>query len=262
MTKTLPNSQVCVLEDYGELCQEVVRQIWILSEQVISTKGCFTLVLSGGSTPQGIYALMADSPYRDRFQWKNIHFFWGDERWVPPESAKSNYGEVFKSLLKRVNIPSENIFSIPTKTGDVQTSARLYEETIGSFFKLRIGEWPCFDLVLLGMGRDGHVASLFPEHPALWVNDRLAVAVSQKGLKEERITLTFPVINHADMIFLVISGEEKADIVQQVLDSENKDLFPAQKIQPDRGRLCWFLDRESAAKSGHIPDPSKRSKKS
>lgn len=253
MTKILPHSHVLVLNNYRDLCEEVVRQIWILSEQAISEKGCFTLVLSGGATPQGIYALMAGSVYRGRFQWKHIHFFWGDERWVSPKDTKSNYRMVLESLLNKIAIPSGNIHAIQTKNGNPQASARLYEKNISAFFKLKKGEWPSFNLILLGLGQDGHIASIFPENRSILVKDLIAISVSQKGVEKERITLTLPVINHAELIFFLVSGGEKADIVHKVLEGENKNLFPAQKIKPGRGKLWWFLDRAAASKCENIP---------
>ena len=207
--------KVNIADNYEDFREKVTQEILILSNEKIETQGKLTIVLSGGSTPRGIYQCMASTSYRNKFNWEKIHFFWGDERWVPPEDQKSNYRMVSEALLTKVKIPSKNIHPIPTKNGDIEGLARLYEESIRDFFKLKKGDFPCFDLILLGIGLDGHTASLFPGNPALLVKDRLAIAVSQRGISEQRITLTLPVINYAHMIFFLVSGDEKADIVQK-----------------------------------------------
>lgn len=246
MSGPLPDPHIFVAKDHEALCEQVVRRILKHAEETLIKKDRFTLVLSGGSTPRGIYALMASSVYRDRFCWEKIHFFWGDERAVLPENEKSNYRMVSEALLTKVNIPAGNIHPIPTQTRDAETSARSYEETLIRFFGLKKGEFPSFDLMLLGLGRDGHTASLFPGHPALGVKDRLVVAVSQKGIPEERITLTLPVIDQAQWIFVAASGQDKADIVKKALENTNEDL-PVRKIRAVHGKLWWFLDRASAS---------------
>jgi 6-phosphogluconolactonase len=235
-----------ILDDYQRLCEDVTQEILRLSNKKISKQDRFTIVLSGGLTPKGIYQRMAGTDYRDKFRWEKIHFFWSDERWVTFEDQESNYRMVSQALLTKVKIPSANIHPIQTEGCDIKDSARLYEKTIGDFFKLKKDELPRFDLILLGLGRDGHTSSLFPKNPALAVKDRFVTAVSEKGITKQRITLTLPIINHAEMIFFLVSGDEKAEIVHEVLDNENRNVFPADEIRPDRGKTCWFLDKAAA----------------
>jgi 6-phosphogluconolactonase len=244
----LRQSKIKILEGYERLCEEVAEEILSISNMKISMQNKFTMVLSGGSTPSGIYQCMASLPYRDMFQWDKIHFFWSDERWVPEWDQKSNFHMVSQALLTKVRIPSGNIHPIHTGDGDIQSCAHLYEETIIDFFKLNKDDYPCFDLVLLGLGKDGHTASLFPENPALSVKNRLAIEVSEKGITEERITMTVPVLNQAEKIFFIVSGDEKKDIVHEVLEGENRDSFPAHEIKSSYGNIFWFLDKAAASK--------------
>jgi 6-phosphogluconolactonase len=243
---TLP--KINIVADYEDLCQKVTQEILVLSNERIAAQNKFAIVLAGGSTPKGVYQCMASPLYRNKFKWEKMHFFWGDERWVLPEDQRSNYRMVSEVLLTKVRIPSENIHPIQTKNCNLQTSARLYEEAISGFFKLKNGELPVFDLILLGLGQDGHTSSLFPGNPVLLEKDRLVASLSQKGIPEKRITLTFPAINHADKVFFVVSGLDKAEIVAKVLEDKNGNNFPANEIKPMQGELCWFLDKAAAGR--------------
>jgi len=246
--------KIDVADDYKSLCEVVVQEILGLSNKIIAKQKKFTIVLSGGSTPKGIYQWMISPSYRNKFQWDKMHFFWSDERWSFPVDQNRNYRMVFDALLSKVNIPFENIHPIPTENCDLEGSASLYEKTIVDFFNLKKDEFPVFDLVLLGIGRDGHTSSLFPGNPALLVKDRLVVATSQIGIPEPRITLTLPVINNAEMIFFLVSGFEKVDIVHKVLEGENNSIFPANEIKPYHGKLCWYLDKDAASKLVGLTD--------
>lgn len=249
----MTQSKINISNNYEDLCEKVTQEILAFSNKKFLTQEKFTIVLSGGSTPKGIYRCMASAPYLDKFNWERMYFFWGDERGVPPEDQRSNFRMVSEALLAKVKIPSGNIHPIQTKNGDIKDSACLYEETIRDFFKLKKDGIPSFDLILLGLGHDGHTSSLFPGNPALLVKDHLVVAASQKGTAEERITLTLPVINHADMVFFLVSGQEKADIVHEVLEDKNKNILPAKQINPGHGKLTWFLDKAAACKLPRTP---------
>jgi len=238
--------KINISDNYENLCEKVTREILSSANEKIAKRNKFTLVLSGGSTPKGIYQRMASPFYRDKFQWEKIHFFLGDERWVSPDDSRSNYRMVSESLFTKVKIPPGNIHVIQTRNCDLQASALLFEHDIVDFFELRKDEFPHFDLVLLGLGQDGHIASLFPKNLALSVKDRLAIAVSQDGITEQRITLTFPVINHANTVFLLASGYEKAKIVHEVME-EKRNSLPANQIKLGQGKLYWFLDKASAS---------------
>ena len=246
--------KIDIADDYKCLCEVVVQEILGLSNKIIAKQKKFTIVLAGGSTPQGIYQWMISPSYRNKFQWNKMHFFWSDERWSFPEDQNRNYRMVFDALLSKVEIPLENIHPIPTENVDLEGSACLYERTIIDFFKLKKDEFPVFDLILLGVGRDGHTSSLFPGNPALLAKDRLVVATSQIGIPEPRITLTLPVINNAEMIFFSVSGFEKADIVHEVLEDGNNLNLPANAVRPSRNKLCWYLDKDAASKLVLKPD--------
>ena len=240
--------KINVVDNYEALCGKVTQEILDLSNKKITLRNQFSIVLSGGSTPKGIYQCMASPSFRNKFRWDKIHFFWGDERWVPPEDQRSNYRMVSEALLTKVNIPPENIHPIQTKDYNLQTSVNKYEEIIKNFFKLKKDELPVFDLILLGIGQDGHTSSLFPGNPVLLVKDHLVASASQKGIPEKRITLTYPAINHAGMIYFLISGLDKADIVAEVLENRNGGKLPAKEIKPTQGDISWFLDKAAASK--------------
>ena len=246
--------KIDVADDYKSLCEVVVQEILGLSNKIIAKQKKFTIVLSGGSTPKGIYQWMISPSYRNKFQWDKMHFFWSDERWSFPVDQNRNYRMVFDALLSKVNIPFENIHPIPTENCDLEGSASLYEKTIVDFFNLKKDEFPVFNLVLLGIGRDGHTSSLFPGNPALLVKDRLVVSTSQIGIPEPRITLTLPVINNAEMIFFLVSGFEKANIVHEVLEEGKNSNLPANAVNPSKDKFCWYLDKDAASRLVLIPD--------
>ncbi|MBI4431473.1 MAG: 6-phosphogluconolactonase, partial [Candidatus Omnitrophica bacterium] len=246
MSKETSKLRLRLAKNYEELCQDVVRNILALSEKIIALRGRFAIALSGGSTPKGIYALMASPDYRNRFQWEKIHFFWGDERWVSPEDVKSNYRMVAEALLTRVDIPPGNIHPIRTDHENPEISAAFYEKELVSSFNLKNGEWPHFDLILLGLGNDGHVASLFPGSPELLLTNRLAVPVVGEKIEPSRVTVTLPLINQAEFIFLLISGREKAEILKAVLEGAGNNSLPVQKVNPQDGEVLWFTDQSAA----------------
>jgi 6-phosphogluconolactonase len=239
--------EINIVVNYEDLCERVTEEILVLSSKKIASQGKFTMALAGGSTPKGIYECMVEPYYRNEFKWEKIHLFWGDERWVPHGDQRSNYRMVSEALISKVKIPSGNIHPVRTDACDPETSAHLYEKVIGKEFQLNKDEFPIFDLVLLGLGQDGHTASLFPGNPALVVKDRLVVSTSQEGIPEKRITLTLPVINHAAMIFFLISGQEKAGVVAEVLENKKKSNYPAKMIEPYQGSVNWFLDKAAAS---------------
>lgn len=236
-----------VAKDHATLCEAVVGDVLDLSKKKIKEKGQFVMALSGGETPKGVYSLMAMPGTCGRFEWDKIHFFWGDERCVPPSDPRSNYGMVRRTLLEKIKMPEANVHFIRTQGTDPGISASLYEREMLLFFKLNAGEVPCFDLVLLGLGRDGHVASLFPESPALCETKRLATHTSLKATQEARITLTLPVINRAQAIFFLASGLEKAQTVRRILETKGEDCLPANRVRPSGGNLRWYLDRQAAS---------------
>ncbi len=208
----------------------------------------FSVALSGGSTPKRLFALLADEPYRAELPWESVHFFWGDERAVPPDHPDSNFGAAREILFSKTTIPAENVHRIQGELEDPARAAAAYEESLRRFFQLPAGGIPRFDLVFLGMGADGHTASLFPGSEALGEARRLAVAPWIEKLGAHRITLTCPVFNNASCILFLVSGAEKAERLKTVVESEGRDaLYPAQLVRPKKGELYWYVDRAAAA---------------
>ncbi len=240
--------ELIVCPNYQQLSTEITKRILELSRIAIKNKGEFTIALSGGSTPKGLYLRMAEADFRNEFKWPSIHFFWGDEKWVPIADIRNNYRMVAEAFLAKCDVPVENIHPIKTKEASPEVSANLYEADLISHFKLKKGEFPKFDLILLGLGQDGHVASLFPGNPALEEKKRLAVSVKAEEVEEPRVTLTFPVINHAQNIIFMVSGKEKATILNTVLGN-GKHIegmsSPAEWVQPDKGTLAWYADKSA-----------------
>lgn len=241
--------QVFIHENYTRLCEELVKKVLALSKRAIRANGFFNIAISGGSTPKGLYLKMSDSNYRNEFDWHQIHFFWGDERWVPPTHLRSNYRMAAEALLTKVDLPVQNIHHIITREGDPASSSLQYEQELTNHFGLRKDEYPKFDLFLLGLGQDGHTASLFPGDSALHETRRLVVPVIDADLEEPRITMTLPVINHAQNIIFMASGIEKSHVVQMVLEPETGlPLLPAQLVSPDPGVISWYVDKLAASK--------------
>lgn len=203
-------------------------------------RGRCSLVLAGGSTPKALYTQLAhvDLP------WDALHIFWGDERYVPPDHPDSNYRMAQEAWLSQVPIPRDQIYPMPTDEPDPRTAAGRYEAAIHQFFGSQPGDWPRFDLVLLGLGDDGHTASLFPHTAALQVCDRLVTVGERQG--QPRLTLSIPVLNRAEQVIFLVTGASKRPAVTEVwADVGNPEAYPARFIQPE-GELIWLLDQEAA----------------
>jgi 6-phosphogluconolactonase len=235
-------TEVRTLSTAAELFQSAAEEFLTLAKEAIEARGKFTVALSGGSTPKTLYSLLATMP---DIPWNKIFFFFGDERDVPPDDPESNYRMVNEALLSKAPIPKENAFRVHTEIKDANTAALEYEQTIQKFFGLKPGEFPRFDLIFLGMGPDGHTASLFPGSAALKENRRLFVANWVEKFNAYRLTLTFPVINHAACVTFLAVGQDKAPMVRQVLQEKQADL-PSAQIQPTNGTLVWLLDAAAA----------------
>jgi len=239
------NYEVLICADAAELARESARRFAELAEVFISDVGRFTVALSGGSTPKAMFQILAEKPFADSLLWRSIYFFWGDERCVPPDHADSNYRMANETLLSKVPVPRENIFRIPAEDEDPQRAAARYSETLRKFFA---EEWPHFDLVFLGMGADGHTASLFPGTAALRVNDRAVVANYVEKFQSWRITLTADAINKARNIIFLVAGEDKAPALKEVIRGpRNSEQYPSQLIAPFYGALLWMIDEAAAS---------------
>ncbi len=215
------------------------------AESAIADRGAFRVALSGGNTPRSVYALLAQE-YKTALDWGKIHIFFGDERHVPPDHPDSNFRMANETLLSQVLIPPGNIHRIRAEL-DPESAASDYEAQLRAEFKLKGGELPRFDLVLLGLGDDGHTASLFPGTAALRESARLVIANQVARLNTFRITLTYPVLNNAAEDLFMVSGKGKAEIAASVLRKSGAPEFPAQRVQPANGRLLWLLDQDAAA---------------
>ena len=228
-----------VLPDRAALIERSLELTLSKIQSAIQEREIFTIALSGGSTPKPLYEAIA----RQNLPWDKIHVFWGDERYVPPDNPDSNQLMARRAWLDRVDIPAENIHPMPTDEPDPADAARKYEAHLGEFFNLQPGEFPAMDLNLLGMGDDGHTASLFPHTDALHVRDRL-ITVGNKDA-QPRITFTVPTINRARCVMFVVAGADKRSALAQIFAPVADDLtYPSRLVQP-QGELWRLLDREA-----------------
>jgi len=251
------DAQVRVYHDAGEVALKAARYFARLADQYVVGSGKFTVALSGGSTPRAMFTLLSEAPFLDTVPWESIYFFWGDERSVPPDHADSNYRMAHETLLARAPVPAENIFRIPAELPDPERAAAEYATTLINFFARQsppsgtapLSGVPRFDLIFLGMGPDGHTASLFPGTTALQVTDRVVVANYVEKFKTHRITLTAPVINNARNVTFVAAGADKAEALREVLEGDYQpELYPSQLIRPHQGSLLWMVDEAAAAR--------------
>ncbi len=219
-----------------------------------------SVLLSGGSTPRALFALLADpaAPFRARIPWSTLRCFWGDERHVPPDHPDSNFRMAREALLDHVPVPAGHIHRIAGETADAAAAARAYEAELVAAFGLQADrdggdaaalDWPRFSLVLLGLGEEGHTASLFPASPALAESRHLTAAPWVEAHHTYRITVTPPVLNHGARVLFLVSGAAKAEALAAVLDGPPRpSLYPAQVVAPAGGRLLWLVDRAAAAR--------------
>jgi 6-phosphogluconolactonase len=236
-------ARIDVSVDSAALAQRVAQ--WIV-DLACASQGRFAIALSGGSTPKRLYGLLAATPLRDQMPWQRVHLFWGDDRFVPWESPDSNYAMAYEAMLAHAPIPPENIHGVPFATTPAEAAGR-YEQTLKSYYGSSTLDpaRPLFDIVLLGMGPDGHTASLFPEKPALEERQRWAVDVPEPGLNPfiPRITLTYPALDSAKSVAFVAAGADKMAMMRRVLAGERQ--LPAARIAPV-GELIWFVDRAAS----------------
>jgi 6-phosphogluconolactonase len=243
--------EIAISRDAAALAEEAARRFAAAAEAAIAARGRFTIALSGGSTPKALFRLLAAAPYKEQIDWSNIHLFWGDERTVPPGDEQSNYRMTRENLLSQVPIPEGQIHRIVAENPDHEVAADAYATTLRQIFALVDGEFPRFDLIHLGLGTEGHTASLFPGSPALAERERLVAAPWVEKLDSFRITLTPPVLNAAREVQFLAAGAEKADIVRAILrDPKDPNELPAQIVAPEDGKLTWLLDEAAAAKLG------------
>jgi len=212
-------------------------------EKLVSRKKEIFLCLSGGSTPEIIYQTLSKN-YKTKIDWNKVNLFWGDERCVPPESDQSNYGMTKKYLLNFIDIPTKNIHYINGEN-DPEREAFRYSDEIKKIVSNKI-KYPKFDVVMLGLGEDGHTASIFPDQMEVIDSDKLCEVTLHPSTKQKRITLTGKIFNNAERVIFLVTGKSKATIVKKVLQ-ERKKIFPAEFIQPENGELDFFLDSDAAS---------------
>ncbi len=239
-----------VLADRGAIAR-AAAEIFASAARAATERGdFFRVALSGGSTPRDLFQLLAaeDQPYRARIPWEAVHVFWGDERHVPPDHPDSNYRMARETLLERAPISADNVHRIHAEEPDAAAAAAEYEATLAAAFRLAAGALPRFDLVLLGLGPEGHTASLFPGSPALHDETHLVAAPWVEKLAAFRITLTPRALNAAAHVLFLVAGEDKAPAVREVLHGDAAvDAVPARVVQPVAGELTWLLDPAAAA---------------
>ena len=230
-------------ELFAAAAEEVVRT----ANEAVAQRGRFTIALSGGSTPKSLFNLLATNA-RTALPWDRMFFFWGDERHVSPNDPDSNYRMAEETMLSKIPVAAGNVFRIAAENPDAAAAAEAYEQTLRKFFALESGRFPRFDLILLGMGPDGHTASLFPSTAALQEKSRLVVANWVDKLKASRLTLTLPVLNAARCVAFLVSGTDKASVLRAVLE-ENvpAEQYPSKLVRPSDGKLIWLVDRAAAS---------------
>jgi 6-phosphogluconolactonase len=228
-----------ILSDSASLIEAAAEHFVATARAAIAKRGVFYVALAGGSTPKGLYQKLATSPYIEQVDWTRVHLFFGDERCVPPTHDDSNFKMARLAMIDLIPIPAENVHRMPTESYEPADVAVRYAETLSD----TMGEAP-FDLVLLGLGPDGHIASLFPETPALSVTDSLTTSVYVEKFDSWRVTITYPVINAARQVIIFIAGEGKAAIVKDITTDAVSGL-PVQGLAPEND-YYWFMDTAAA----------------
>jgi 6-phosphogluconolactonase len=232
-----------IAKDPAQLSENVAAWISNYILEVLQEQERFTFVLSGGSTPKQLYSLLAKAPYNMMIPWKKIHFFWGDERDVPFDDERNNARMAFRELLDKVGVSPENIHVMRTDIGP-EAAAAEYENILKSYFG---NDGPTFDLVLLGMGDDGHTLSLFPGTAVVHEKKAWVKSFFLESQDMYRITLTAPVVNRAACVLFLTTGAGKAITLKNVIEGTfNAEKFPSQLIRPEKGELHWFVDEAAA----------------
>jgi 6-phosphogluconolactonase len=240
-----PNVEIA--SDPEDLALKSVEFFVAHAEKAIKAKNAFHVAISGGHTPKRFFELLGEVPSATVLPWNKIHLFWVDERYVPPDSQWSNYKLAADTFLHKVGTPEQNIHRIPTEYSDFKVAAQHYEETIREVFGLAEKQLPEFDLIMLGMGAEGHTGSLFPDCYAAFDTQNLACVVYVLDEKLNRITLTHPVLRAASHLAVLVSGQEKAEILKEVLTSEPDEVrYPIHVLWPILDKVTWLVDSDAA----------------
>ena len=241
----IPKPQITINDTPIDLTRTAADIFSMRANECVARKGRFFVAISGGTTPRLFHRMLVQEPYVSEIPWDRIHIFWVDERCVPENDPASNYGAFKNDFLNRAPVSAIRVYPMPGGVSP-EDGARRYQKALTKVFHLKYGQFPTFDLIFLGTGKDGHTASLFPGQKALDEMERLVIPVIGGDPYASRLTMTFPVLNHARRIIFMVSGKNKADMVKTILESP-KVRLPAQKIQPLNGTLTWLLDNESAS---------------
>jgi 6-phosphogluconolactonase len=243
--KYKPNVEIA--SDPETLARRSVELFFNEAQKAIKAGDIFHVAISGGHTPKRFFELLGETPQAGSLPWDKIHLFWVDERYVKPDSPWSNYKLAADTFLTKVNIPQENVHRIPTEYDDFKAAAQSYEQTIRKVFRLNENQIPEFDLIMLGMGAEGHTGSLFPNSYALFDTEDLACVVYVMDEKLNRITLTHPVLCAASHLVVLVSGQEKANILKEVLTGEPDEVrYPIHALWPILDKVTWLVDKEAA----------------
>lgn len=235
---------VNIYKTKDELAEQLAKKLSKLVENAYQNEKKMNILLAGGRTPIFVYKYIA-AFFNKNIKWDVVHFFWGDERCVPSNYPDSNFGEASKNLIKKINIPLSNIHPIVGENHPYLEADR-YSTLIHKHFDV-VNSIPSFDLVFLGLGEDGHVASLFPDQPEIFRSNRLFEVTTHPDSGQQRITATGKLINNASQVFFIVTGKNKAEVVKAVLDKDEKnEKLPASQISPELGNLVWFIDKEAA----------------
>lgn len=252
MENMVTREDLRVYSDVQGTCEALAEALVALANACCARQGRFTVALSGGKTPEALFRILAEK-YHDALPWQKIHLFWGDDRFVPHDDPSSNYRMARLILLDHVSIPTGNIHPMPIFFRDINEAAADYEATLKSYFEQ---PWPRFDLILLGLGADGHTASLFPHSEVLRRRDRWVAAVLADTKPPLRLTLTLPVINNAAHVWFLITGASKAPALLRALtEGTDPETCPARAVRPTNGELLWWLDAPAASLLRQVPDP-------
>jgi 6-phosphogluconolactonase len=249
VTAPAPGRDVVVLPNPPAVARRAADEFLKAVSDAIAQKGSFTVALAGGSTPKTLYSMLSDDPvYSSKIPWPKLHFFFGDERHAPPDSPESNFHMANETLFSKGLVKPEQITRVKGEYADTEKAALEYEQALRAYFKLKDGGYPRFDLVLLGMGDEGHTLSLFPGTRALHAANRIVVRNWVGKLFTERITLTAPAANNANRIIFCVTRADKALALKAVLEGPYEpEQLPAQLIQPVNGTLLWLVDQAAAS---------------
>lgn len=241
----MESANVFIFDTPEQLAQAAAVRFVQDAKEAVINHNSFSVALAGGNTPRRVYELLATDTFKSQIDWARVQLFFGDERCVPPNHPESNYRMVYETLISKISIPVENVHRMPGERKPDE-GARFYEDELKSFFAGLA--WPRFNLALLGLGEDGHTASLFPDSEALNQKSNWVVATKAPRLRQTRITLTIPVFNHAAHVVFLVTGKEKASVLSEVLRaSSGMKQLPAQMIRPSSGSLEWLVDRAAAS---------------